>query len=96
MTRIDPELNQKLRQLAHDLSNALETITQASYLLGQAELDATSRKWVTMIDAATREAAGLNLEIRDILRSLTAAPPAAKPKVSKSRSSSGRSRKSGT
>jgi hypothetical protein len=32
--RIPPELSKELRKLAHDLSNALETIVQATYLGG--------------------------------------------------------------
>ena len=67
--KIAPELNTKLRALAHDLSNSIETIMQASYLLNQATLDETSRKWVSLIDNATRDAARINREIREILRS---------------------------
>jgi signal transduction histidine kinase len=64
-----PEVNTKLRGLAHDLSNSIETIMQASYLLGQAQLDDSSRKWLQLIDNATRDAARINREIREILRS---------------------------
>jgi len=56
------------RKLAHDLSNSLETILQAAYLLGQAELDANSRKWTHMIDQAAHDAARLSREVREILR----------------------------
>lgn len=69
LAKIAPELNTKLRALAHDLSNSIETIMQASYLLGQANLDETSKKWVSLIDNATRDAARINREIREILRS---------------------------
>jgi hypothetical protein len=37
--KADPEQISHLRALAHDLSNSLEAIMQASYLLGQAKLD---------------------------------------------------------
>lgn len=63
------ETNTKLRALAHDLSNSIETIMQASYLLAQATLDDNSKKWLELIDSATRDAARINREIRDILRS---------------------------
>ena len=63
------EINTKLRALAHDLSNSIETIMQASYLLAQANLDDNSRKWLELIDNATRDAARINREIREILRS---------------------------
>ena len=69
LSKIAPELNTKLRALAHDLSNSIETIMQASYLLNQANLDETSKKWVSLIDNATRDAARINREIREILRS---------------------------
>ena len=70
--KIPPEINTKLRALAHDLSNSLETIMQASYLLSQSQLDETSQRWATLIDTATRDAARINREIRDILRSRSA------------------------
>jgi signal transduction histidine kinase len=68
ISKIAPELSTKLRALAHDLSNSIETVMQASYLLAQANLDETSKKWVGLIDSATRDAARINREIRDILR----------------------------
>ena len=68
LAKMAPELNAKLRALAHDLSNSIETIMQASYLLNQATLDDTSKKWVSLIDNATRDAARINREIREILR----------------------------
>jgi hypothetical protein len=68
LSKMAPELNAKLRALAHDLSNSIETIMQASYLLNQATLDDTSKKWVSLIDNATRDAARINREIREILR----------------------------
>jgi signal transduction histidine kinase len=68
-TRIPLELSKQLRTLAHDLSNSIETIMQASYLLGQAAaLDDTNKKWVELIDNAARDAARINREIREILR----------------------------
>ena len=57
-----------LRKLAHDLSNSLETILQASYLLGQAEIEGNRKKWAQMIEAGARDAAGINREIREILK----------------------------
>ncbi len=59
----------KLRSLAHDLSNSIETIMQASYLLAQAKLDDSNKKWLELIDKASLDAARINREIRDILRS---------------------------
>ena len=58
----------KLRSLSHDLSNYIETIMQASYLLGQAQLDDNNKKWLEMVDKAAQDAARINREIREILR----------------------------
>jgi signal transduction histidine kinase len=67
--KMPTETTTKLRSLAHDLSNSIETIMQASYLLAQGQLDDTSKKWLELIDNASRDAARINREIRDILRS---------------------------
>ncbi len=67
--KMSPESNSKLRTLAHDLSNSIETVMQASYLLAQAKLDDTSKKWLELIDNAARDAARINREIRELLRS---------------------------
>jgi hypothetical protein len=66
--KIPAEINTKLRALAHDLSNSVETIMQASYLLAQSNLDDTSKKWAELIDKASRDCAKINREIREILR----------------------------
>lgn len=67
--RIPEELCKELRRLAHDLSNSIETILQAGYLLGQADLDDTNKKWVQLIEAASNDAARINRQIREVLRS---------------------------
>ena len=69
--KMSPEVNSKLRTLAHDLSNSIETVMQASYLLAQAKLDETNKKWLELIDTAARDAARINREIRELLRSQT-------------------------
>ena len=63
-----PEVIARLRSLAHDLSNSLETIMQASYLLGQVELEPTGKKWVQLIEEAAQDAAQINRELRQVLR----------------------------
>ena len=60
--------NKQLRSLAHDLSNSLETIMQASYLLAQAELKEADKKWLEMVENASRDAARISREMREILR----------------------------
>jgi signal transduction histidine kinase len=66
--KIPAEINSKLRTLAHDLSNSIETVMQASYLLNQMKLEENAVKWVELIDKASRDCARINREIRDILR----------------------------
>jgi len=66
--KMSPELNKQLRTLAHDLSNSIETIMQASYLLAQAKLDDTHKKWLELVDNAARDAARINRELRELLR----------------------------
>jgi hypothetical protein len=67
--KIPAEISSKLRELAHDLSNSIETIIQASYLLAQCRLDDNAKKWSDMIDKAGRDCAQINREIREVLRS---------------------------
>jgi hypothetical protein len=65
------EINTELRTLAHDLSNALETIMQATYLLAQSQMDDNGKKWLELIDKASRDAARINRDIREHLRAQT-------------------------
>ena len=58
-----------LRALAHELSNAVENIMQAAYLLAQVKLDEQGLKWLALIKSASEDAARINREIREILRS---------------------------
>jgi K+-sensing histidine kinase KdpD len=62
---------ERLRELAHDLSNALEAILQASYLLTQARLDAESKRWAQLLQTSSDEAAKINREIRKRLRAMS-------------------------
>jgi signal transduction histidine kinase len=60
----------RLRVLAHDLSNSLEAILQATYLLQQAKIEGEGRRWVQLIDSSSQDAVRINREIRKALRSL--------------------------
>lgn len=60
-----------LRALGHDLSNSLEAILQAAYLLGQSKIEGENKRWVELIDSSSQEAARINREIRKILRSVS-------------------------
>jgi hypothetical protein len=69
--KLPPEVVSRLRMLAHDLSNSIETIMQASYLLGEVERESDSAKWVALIQDAAQDAAHINREIREVLRTQT-------------------------
>ena len=61
----------RLRTLAHDLSNALEAILQASYLLSRGKLEGEGKRWAQLIETSSHDAARINREIRKLLRSLS-------------------------
>ena len=62
---------ERLRALAHDLSNSLEAIMQASYLLGQARLEGESKRWAELLQTSSDEAAKINREMRKLLRAMS-------------------------
>ena len=70
-TKIEPmsaDSARRLRQLSHDLSNALEVILQTSYLLGTVELNENARQWRQMLDQGVQQATSLNRELREYVR----------------------------
>jgi hypothetical protein len=67
--KITDETIANLRTLAHELSNAIENVMQGAYLLGQLKLDEQGAKWLALINSASEDAARINREIREILRS---------------------------
>ena len=69
--QIPEAVSKELRTLAHDLSNSIETIMQATYLLSQNQFDETTKKWFDLIDQATHEAARINRQIREVLHAHT-------------------------
>ena len=66
----EPDQVARLRSLAHDLSNSLEAILQASYLLTQSKIEGDARRWVQLIDTSSQEAARINRELRKVLRGI--------------------------
>jgi len=61
----------QLRALAHDLSNALEAILQASYLLSHGKNETENRKWAKLIETSSEQAARINREMRKLLRAIS-------------------------
>src|SRR5882672_4043901 len=47
--KLPADVANQLRELVHDLSNSIETIMQASYLLGQLEIPSHGKKWVEVV-----------------------------------------------
>jgi len=66
--KIHAELAKELRTLAHDLSNSLETIVQATYLISQSGPPDNIRRWVELTDQASQEAVKINQKLRQLLR----------------------------
>jgi|SRR5207248_485691 len=67
----EPDEVARLRSLAHDLSNSLEAILQAAYLLSQGRLDGDSKRWAQLIDSSSQEAARINRDMRKVLLALS-------------------------
>jgi len=60
--------NQTIRELAHDLSNALEIIVQSSFLLGTLELGENGKQWHQLLDGGVERATAINRQLREALR----------------------------
>lgn len=60
-----------IRELAHDLSNALEIIMQSSFLLGTLDLGENGRQWHQLLDGGIERATAINRQLREALRSET-------------------------
>jgi hypothetical protein len=69
--KIPQEAGAEIRRLAHDLSNSLEIILQASYLLQLSTLDDAGKKWAAMVDQGSQQAAEVNRQLREYVRSHT-------------------------
>ena len=64
---IPAEQAKEIRRLSHDLSNALEIIVQANYLLGATTHDEAAKQWVQMLDSGVLQAAGINRSLREYI-----------------------------
>jgi hypothetical protein len=65
---IPEEQAKEIRQLSHDLSNALEVVLQTSFLLGTVPLDEDAKKWRQMLDNGVQQAAEINRKLREYVR----------------------------
>ena len=66
---IPPELSVEIRQLMHDLSNALEIVLQAGYLLSTADTQEPVKEWIGLLDGGAQQALKIHQQLRDYIRS---------------------------
>jgi len=57
----------EIRRLSHDLSNALEIIVQANYLLNAMSHDEAAKQWVQLLDTGVVQAADINRSLREYI-----------------------------
>jgi hypothetical protein len=65
---IPQELSTELRRLMHDLSNALEIVVQADYLLTTADTEEPVKGWIGLLDGGTQQALNIHRQLRDYIR----------------------------
>ncbi len=64
---IPPEQAKEIRRLSHDLSNALEIIVQANYLLNAMSHDESAKQWIHLLDNGVLQAADINRSLREYI-----------------------------
>jgi hypothetical protein len=64
---IPPEHAREIRRLSHDLSNALEIIVQANYLLNAMSHDEAAKQWIQLLDNGVLQATDINRSLRDYI-----------------------------
>jgi hypothetical protein len=62
------DTSKSTRELAHDLSNALEIIMQSSFLLGTLDLGENGKAWHKLLDDGVQKAAAINRDLREAIR----------------------------
>lgn len=65
---IPPELSTEIRRLMHDLSNALEIVLQAGYLLTTADTEEPVKEWIGLLDGGAQQALKVHQQLRDYIR----------------------------
>lgn len=66
--RIPSELSGEIRRLMHDLSNALEIVLQAGYLLSTTDTDPSVKEWIGLLDGGAQQALTIHRELREYIR----------------------------
>lgn len=65
---IPAEVSDEIRRLMHDLSNALEIVLQAGYLLATTETEPPVKEWIGLLDGGAQQALAIHRELRDYIR----------------------------
>ena len=65
---IPPELSAEIRRLMHDLSNALEIVLQAGYLLNTAATEEPVKEWIGLLDGGAQQALKIHQQLRELIR----------------------------
>lgn len=65
---IPAELSGEIRRLMHDLSNALEIVLQAGYLLTTTETEGPVKEWIGLLDTGAQQALGIHRQLREYIR----------------------------
>jgi len=65
---IPAEISTELRRLMHDLSNALEIVLQAGYLLTTTEVEGPVKEWIGLLDGGAQQALKIHQQLREFIR----------------------------
>ncbi len=65
---IPPEISAEMRRLMHDLSNALEIVLQAGYLLTTTETEEPVKEWIGLLDSGAQQALTIHRQLREYIR----------------------------
>jgi len=66
--KIPVEISGEVRRLLHDLSNALEIVVQAGYLLTTTDTEPPVKEWIGLLDGGAQQAMTVHRELREFIR----------------------------
>ncbi len=72
--RIPEEVSAEIRRLMHNLSNALEIVLQAGYLLTTADTEEPVKEWIGLLDGGAQQALTIHRQLRDYIRNHSSEP----------------------
>ena len=69
--KIPAHVAEEIRQISHDLSNALEVILQTNYLMGMTagtDPNPDQKKWRDLLEEGVMQATQINRQLREYIR----------------------------